>query len=576
MGWCLSFLAGLVIRGDGANRGGGADEVGTTIVFDLQFPGEPPVPFPIGIGIKGCSALRFENLTIQGAPSATSTHVSIGVGIETLDGASTTGIQFQNVTFRWCAIAVQTANTNNNSELAFYDCLFNANHIGFQCLNDQALVHKFIGCVGGGDAGPDLIGEDPNPWQGMETMFDLTSGGNITVIGFGGQNIETLVKVGNGGGNIGWNLFHNVRLEQFGDDNLSTWGNTHRTKLYLAVMSSGEGHGQNTEFNGVVITPPGMGDIFEGGITRFSLLRGHNVVLKNASRTPTSQFATVDAMLLDFPTVGGSDRGGTLLVYNASVPFDARLDRDDVPSDGCYFFENCNEDALPYPDRLHPPLYGPNYLMSVEYHCWTVDDGLNGVQAFKSGSGSSVGNVAPSDEFRAGVIQCYTEGTGWATLMSYPECIRPGASEWWFQASVRVTADYVTESTEYRVCLGFGDSESDQPDNGPYFRFFNTDTNWMAVLAWNGSRDVVDTGIPKDEDWHTFEIVTIGGGSGAEFYIDGEHVATASQSYDFGEPTGLLPLQFRRLAAEAEGLAAEIDYYKYQIRPATPSPMYPQ
>ena len=50
VGWCLSNLNGLCIRGDGAFRSGGADETGTTIEFQfLEDAGA------VGIGIKGCT-----------------------------------------------------------------------------------------------------------------------------------------------------------------------------------------------------------------------------------------------------------------------------------------------------------------------------------------------------------------------------------------------------------------------------------------------------------------------------------------------------------------------------------------
>ena len=540
-------------------------------MFDLTPSGEPTHDL-VGIGIKGCTALRFENLTIRGAPTITATNQVIGVRIENAPGVGTTAIQFQNVSFMWCDVAVQTANTLNNSELAFYDCLFNFNRIGFQCLNDQALVHKFFGCVGGGG------GDSREQYNGMETMFDLTSGGNVTVVGFGGQNMSTFVKVGNGGGNIGWNLFHNIRLEQFGLDVLSNnWGNNNRIRLYEAVMPSGIPHGQRTEFDGVVITPPGAEPAFEGGVTRFSLLEGHTVVLRNASRTPTYQFASTNAKLLDYPA--SSNRGGTLLCFNVSVPFDARLDRDDVPAAARYSFVECDEDAVPYPDLLNPPLYAPNYLMSVEYHCWAKGDALVGVNEESANTGNEVIEV-DSDAVRFGVLACSTELVGHTTLISYPQALKAGESTWRFQAAARVTATATSsdpEVPEFEVRLGFNDLATGEGDNGVFFRYRNTfnSNRWEGVVRWAGTESALDTGVTKDEDWHTFEIELSVGGDVATFYMDGVRLGTASESPSEGDPTGLMPLQFVRLAGSGTK-AAEIDYYKYEVRPSGQSAMYPE
>ena len=189
----------------------------------------------IGIAIKACTGIRIQNLTIQGAADKDADRLLIGVRIESINSyIGSYAIQFQNVHFMWCAVCVQTAATNNNSELSFYDCNFFLSNIGFQCLNNQSLVNRFFGCIGGGGGGED---------DGMETMFDLTYGGNITVVGFGGQNMRTFVRVGQGGPNIGWNIFLNVRLEAAGDWAENRIGSTTRCGRTGAI----------TAFNGLLI-----------------------------------------------------------------------------------------------------------------------------------------------------------------------------------------------------------------------------------------------------------------------------------------------------------------------------------
>ncbi|MCB9840237.1 MAG: hypothetical protein H6809_01125 [Phycisphaeraceae bacterium] len=545
-------------------------------MFDLTPPGEPP-DFA-GIGIKGSRGLRFENLTIQGAPSETATNQAIGVLIETVSGASTTGIIFENVAFRWCKVAVRTADTNNNSELSFYDCLFNENLIGFQCLNHQALVHKFIGCVGGGNAGDDEISSGvPNQYQAMECMFDLTKGGNITVVGFGGHNIETFVKVGDAGGNTGWNLFHNIRLEQAGDDDENTWGNTHRTKLYAAVAAGGATNGQRTEFDGIVITPPGMGTPYDGGTTRFSLLDGHTVVVRNASRAAgTYQFATPASKLVDFPSSG--TRGGTIRCFNVQVAEDARLDRADVPSIARYSFTECNDDNVPYPDLLHPPLYGPNYLMSVESHCFALGEGLQGVAPIEEGGGT-VTSVTPSDSSHAGVIGANTNADGdVAGLAGSTNAILLEGGSWRFQAAIRVpTASASGDSFVVRV--GFGDIATAEPANALYFECTDTvnSGNWRAIVRESGSTTQSITSSVAPTAWRTLEFLIDDAGD-CRCFIDGVEIDPAQTLTVPSAALGLLPLQIERTTPISEGneRRAEIDYYKYEFRPTSRGAMYPE
>ncbi|MEZ6235629.1 MAG: hypothetical protein R3B68_15695 [Phycisphaerales bacterium] len=535
----------------------------------------------IGIGIKGSEAIRFENLVIQGAASNASMTPVIGVRVESVPAMGmepakrASGIQFHNCAFLWCEIAVQTANSEANGELSFYDCLFNSNHIGFQTLSGGAIAHKFIGCVGGGSAGVDA-----DPYQGMNVMFDLVGGGNITVVGFGGQNMLSLVRVGAGSGDVGWNLLHNIRLEQFGNGDDNNWGNDNRIRLYDASAASTASSGQRTEFDGIVITPPGAGSVNPGGASRFALLDGHTVVVRNASRAASYQLASPTAPLLEFKSSGGT-AGGTFRAFNVTVPLDARLDRTMVPALGRYSFHECNNDNVPYPDRLHPPLYGPNYLMDVEYHCWAVGDALVGVNASSPAAGNDVEVVDPSNTNRAGVIECKTTVSGHATLISHTGAMRPGASTWRFQGSVRVTATPSggVEGLQFAVRLGFGDSASGEPANGVYFRYQNAvnGDRWEAVMRWNGGTEsAIDTGKDKDEEWHTFEIEVDEAGSTATFYIDGERITTQpTATPTSASATGLMPLQFVRIAGSGTK-SAEIDYYKYQITPTSVGDMFPE
>lgn len=574
IGWLLEGLSGLCIRGDGIFRSGSADQVGTRIRFKTTTADQ------IGISIKGSEAIRFENVLIQGAVDKNVATPVIGVRVESVPAAGmepakrASGIQFHNCSFLWCEIAVQTANTEANSELAFYDCLFNSNHIGFQTLSSGSIAHRFIGCVGGGSAGL-----DDDPYQGMDVMFDLVDGGNITVVGFGGQNMLNLVRVGAGSGSVGWNLLHNIRLEQFGNGGTNTWGNEFRIRLYEAAEASSATSGQRTEFDGIVITPPGAGEVPETGASRFSILDGHTVVVRNASRAASYQLASPTAPLLEFKSTGGT-AGGTFRAFNVTVPLDARLDRTTVPALGRYSFHECNNDNVPYPDRLHPPLYGPNYLMDVEYHCWAVGDALVGVNAFSPATGNDVVVVDPSSTSRSGVIECKTTVNGHATLISHTGAMRPGASTWRFQASVRVTATVDGRGDpEFEVRLGFGDKADAEPDNGVYFRYRNgvNGDRWEAVMRWDGGTEsAIDTDEPKDEDWHTFEIEVDEAGGTATFYIDGNRIVTQpADTPSANSETGLMPLQFVRVGGTGTK-SAEIDYYKYQIRPANVGEMFPE
>lgn len=562
-GICLDNLAGLCIRGDGSDRGGGAAQVGTVIRFQLPAAGK------VGFGIKGSEAIRFENLTIEGSEDESGTNAAIGVRIESvpagMDPAKlASAIQFQNVTFRHCDIAVQTeASTADCSQLAFHDCDFSGNRIGFQCQDTGAVSHKFVGCVGGGEPISD------SAFQGMDVMFDLPLGGNISVLGFAGQNIEVLVKAGSGSGSTGWNLLHNVRLEQIGNDDDLLWGNDHRTTLYFA-NSSDASTNQRTEFDGIVITPPEAGDPLDDGTPRVALLKGHTVVLRNASNVGTYQLATTTSPLLDFRDTGTFE-GGTLRCYNVSVPFEARLDRDDVPDDGFYSFRECNDDNVPYPDLLHKPLYGPNYLMKVESHCWSVGDGLNGVRERTLGSGS-VTAVAPNDVYRAGVLECATATSlDVAALSSATNALKFRGGEWRCQLSLRLTA---TGSTDNVVRAGFGDNDLASPGNNGVYFLYTGGSNWNVAGA-SGSTPGSGSTAVADTNWHTFEIVVDAAGA-CTFYIDGSEVGTRTAPAST-VPVGLLPLQVQNTnAGETDGLAIQIDYYKYTFRPDTVGDMYPE
>lgn len=572
VGWLLEEIHGLCIVGDGAlpTASHEGNSVGTTIRFELPEPPELAKPSEesspsIGLAIKACTGIRIQNLTLQGAANTGADRLLIGVRIESISGVGSYVIQFQNVHFMWFAVCVQTANTNNNSEIAFYDCNFYRSHVGFQCLHSQALVNRFFACIGGGGGSSEH--------DGMDVMFDLTAGGNITVVGFGGQSIKTFVKVGAGGPNIGWNEFFNVRLEAQGE-----WGEFNRIRIYEAVQHSSFGGGQRTAFYGLVITPP-SGEVFEpdNGVPRFLLLRGHEVQLWNGTRNAWTLLATPTSKLVAFPVPMNPDHaGGTFRCFATDVSDNARVDRDAVPPHAVYSFHDCQDQIIPYPDRLHPPLYGPNYLMSVESHCWALGDALNGVNAVADGGGA-VESVAPSDVHQAGVIACKTAANGAAALISHHQALRPGGGTWWFQASARVTAIPSGDAPEFAVRLGFGDSQFGEPDNGVYFRYRNEHNGdrWEGVIVWNGTMDVVDTGVPKDEDWHTLEIELRAPGDVARFYIDGEYVGTAGESPSEADPTGLLPLQFVRTDGTGTK-SAEIDYFKYEVRPSGPAPMFPE
>jgi hypothetical protein len=65
-----------------------------------------------------------------------------------------------------------------------------------------------------------------------------------------------------------------------------------------------------------------------------------------------------------------------------------------------------------------------------------------------------------------------------------------------------------------------------EPSTGFYFQYAPASgSNWQAVCANNGSRTVVNTGVPVDVDFHRFRFTCDGAGT-ARFYIDSVLVAT--------------------------------------------------
>jgi len=565
--WQMIDVSGLCIRGDGALRSTSQENlfVGTTLIFKIPPTGSPLVT-RVGLILSNCTGIRFENITfhggveVAGVAPARSTR-AIGVRIESPNYGSA-GIQFQNCAFQYCDVAVQTGLTNKHSELALYDCSFQSCVVGFQSLNNQALVQKFIGCTGGGNGSEVESGD-------MDVMFDLEAGGNITVVGFGGGNMRTFVRVGPGGPNIGWNNFYNVRLEEqvpFSDLN--------RMKIYDAIDSASLDGGQRSAFHGFVIVRT-LGEALN--VARFNLFQGHEVYVWNIGRSSSHPIATPAAPLLRFPMPELAERGGIFRCYGSNVPFDSRLDRDDVPPGASYSFDDCNEQLVPYPDRSHPPLSAPNYLAVAESHCWSVQ-GLRDV-APATTSGGVVDDAAPSDSARFGVIRCNTPSNGSAALVSHTSAMRRGGGAWRFEAAARVTAVHdETLGSEFSVRLGFGDVPSGEPDNGAYCRFVDqgNDNQWEGVLRWFGATPVVvDTNVTKDQSWHTFEIEVNPAGTVAEFYIDGQHVGTATNSIAQSDPLGLMPLQIVRVAGES-AKGAEIDFFKFSCRPTVPEPLYPQ
>lgn len=551
-------VAGLCVRGDGALRSDAQELqfVGTTIVCDVGVN-------KVGVLLSQATAVKFENITFYGS-TAFDGDRAIGVWIDS-PGTGSSGIQFQNCSFTWCDKAVVTGYTNNNSELSFIDCSFNFNTIGFKSYSYQAVVQKFIGCTGGGTGGAT---------NNMDIMFDLSEGGgNLTVVGFGGGNMDVFLKVGAGGGNVGWNEFFNVRLEEQGD-----WADTHRILLYDAVDTGSVSGAQKTAFYGVLVVNSGTVST-QPVQPRFSLYVSHEVQVWNITRDANGPVATVERPLLGFPEGESAQPGGTFRCFASDVPDDARLDRDKVPAGAVYSFQDCQDQLVPYPNRFHPPLYGPNYFMSLESHCFQVGDALNGVNGTASAS-NNVEPAVPSDAFRAGVIRCTTTTTGYATLHSHAQAIKPGGGTWRFQAAVRVTAvpsGGETPSPEIEVRMGFGDIIDAEPENGAYFRYRNTinGAKWEGVLIWNDTEEAFNTDEAKDEDWHTFEIEVDESGTSARFYIDGAYVGTAENVFEEIGTTGLMPLQFVRTGGSGTK-SAEIDYYKYELRPSTVSPMYPE
>lgn len=556
VGLLFEEINGLLIRGDGSLRSTSttheANFVGTTLIFELD-------PGSTSIHIKACMGLRFQDLTIAGGPDDDDTTWSNGALIESINGyIGTTGITFQNCVFRWCLTCVETGNNTNNSELAFYDTVFQFSSVGFKSGHNQALVQKFIGCVGGGGDGAS---------DGMDTMFDLTDGGNITVVGFGGGNMTNFVKVGTGGANIGWNQFLNTRLEARGD-----WASSNRIKLYKAETPGGSSSGaQRTLFSGMVIAGDNEAD---NGVTRFTLLQGHEVVAWNLGRNATDEFVTTTSRLVDFPTGGVTNPGGSFRCYASDIPEDSRLNRAAVPAAARYSFNDCQEDMVPYADLLQPPLYGPNYLMNISSHCWATDDGLEGVNAYDS-PGNMVENVPPSDVYRAGVIGCRSFTTGFVALASAPNALKFGGGDWRCRLGARLD-DLSSDGSRYVARLGFGDDADAQPPNGLFFRYSDNlnSGKWQLVTRISTTETAQDSGVTADTSWHSFEILVDSSGN-ARFFIDGVQRGTTLTAPSAA--TGLLPAQLERVTDEHAGeQRLELDYYRYDYRPTTVLATYPE
>lgn len=148
-----------------------------------------------------------------------------------------------------------------------------------------------------------------------------------------------------------------------------------------------------------------------------------------------------------------------------------------------------------------------------------------------TGSANSFSTTGLTDGNRLGVLQSATgtttsgyAGIGSATVTDTVFGTRP----------IRYTAilqipTLSTAGESFYVIAGFHDRRAlVTPTDGLYFAHNNAlGANWQSTAFNNGtSLGYTDTGVAVDTAWHCFQIVVNGGGTRADFYIDGALVAT--------------------------------------------------
>lgn len=536
--WLLENFAGLRIHGDGDRRNMNAGYNPGSTGSELYLVNNGI----FGIVFDTCQSCSLDSLTFVGDIEDPETP-TLSNGVNIKGGSS--AIQIRNCSFHAFDVCLQcgvgTGTEGTDSETVVSNVQFSFSNIGYRTKHIQTLVNRFSACS----------------CTNLDVMFDLDKGGNLTVNGFGGANTAIFVRANLCGGNTGFNEFFNVRLDAIGD-----WPDTNRTRIFDGV----NGGSSYSAFYGLLV---GGENEVPTGITRFTLRPGHWVILQNAADTNENPLARPDSPLVSFTGTGSGlavFRG-----FNIDVAADARVliaPTTDPPiaAFARYSFTECGFEYEPTPDAYQTPLYGPNYLMVCESHCFAKEYGLDGVNAFATGGGNNkVDEITVSDQYRAGVLGCLTDSVGVVCLASGLAAMKLTGGEWKFQTAVRVPT--LTNSTNNFVTrLGFGNLTNAQPSNGVFFRLQDGDPMvWRAVVVVATTVTAVSTGVTADSSWHAFEIRIDTAGE-SSFYIDGIRRAVISA---FPTATmGLLPLQVDRLSvAAAAERSAQIDYYRYLFRP---------
>lgn len=91
----------------------------------------------------------------------------------------------------------------------------------------------------------------------------------------------------------------------------------------------------------------------------------------------------------------------------------------------------------------------------------------------------------------------------------------------------------ITPTTNVRVWTGIGgalENATDTPTQGCWFRYSTSasDTDWMCVTANGSTQTIIDSGVPADTNFHTFQIDYTNPGTSCKFYIDGTLVGTST------------------------------------------------
>lgn len=123
----------------------------------------------------------------------------------------------------------------------------------------------------------------------------------------------------------------------------------------------------------------------------------------------------------------------------------------------------------------------------------------------------------------------------------------------------------VDATNDFIFCAGFS---NDTNSIGTHMSCIGIDrsinaTNYIA-FAINGTRTNVDTGIPLDTDWHTFDVIINADNTEHTYYIDGALVATITTNL----PVAALGMMLFQQNVAGAARQFDVDVLTYGFKPA--------